>query len=293
MHLGISIDKVQLKATVLDDQFNTVYSSQQSLKQTTQEVKQQVFQLVDNFQWAYGTFCSIGLAITEEVLAWFDCHHLALHVLIEQHYRVRCSKSNFVEAGLQSSPDTLSQIKLGKVLCVVLDNECELYSCNKTRRGISQRTIRSIPWAHVALPDYDFAFDGLVTTCSCASEACTEQFVSVSGLERQYEQILLKCSNVKEILCALESGDSIAARTYRRYIDQLARALKPHIRNNEPRTLLILGSVSRYAHISSDLKFALSRYWDASPLPVMLALPYEDFSISRGATQTKAQRLVR
>ena len=51
MHLGISIDKVQLKATVLDEQLNTVYSSQQSLSQTALEIKQQVFQLVDNFQW--------------------------------------------------------------------------------------------------------------------------------------------------------------------------------------------------------------------------------------------------
>ena len=293
MHLGISIDKVQLKATVLDEQLNTVYSSQQSLSQTALEIKQQVFQLVDNFQWAYSTFCSIGLAITEEVQVWLERHQLALHSLIEQHYRIPCSKSNFVEAGLLSSPDVLSQIKLGEVLCVVLDNECELYSCSRTRRGISQRTMRSIPWAHVALPDYDFVLDGLVTSCSCASEACTEQFVSVSGLERQYEQILLKRANVKEIFCALESGDPIAARTYRRYIDQLARALKPHIENSLPRSLLILGSVSRYAHISSDLKVALSRYCNLSPLPAMLTLPYEDFSLARGAVQTKAQLLAR
>ncbi|MEZ9564117.1 ROK family protein [Vibrio artabrorum] len=288
MHLGISIDKVQLKATVLDEQFNTVYSSQQSLNQTAQEVKQQVFQLVDNFQWAYSTFSSIGLAMTGEVQAWLERHQLALHTLIEQHYRVPCSKCNFVEASLQSSPDILSQIKLGEVLCVVIDNECELYSCRRTRRGISQRTMRSIPWAHVALPDYDFVLDGLVTTCSCASEACTEQFISVSGLERQYEQILLKRANAKEIFCALEAGDAIAARTYRSYIDQLARALKPHIENNLPTSLLLLGSVSRYSTISSGLKVALSRYCHNVSLPETLNLPYEDFSIARGAVQTKA-----
>ncbi|CAM2816172.1 ROK family protein [Vibrio rarus] len=290
MHLEISIDKVQLKATMLDEHLNTVYLSQQGLNQTALKVKQLVFQLVENFQWAYSTFCSIGLAITEEVQIWLERHQLALSTLIEQHYRIPCSKSNFIEAGLQSSPDVLSQIKLREELCVVLDNECELYSCSRTRRSISQRTIRAIPCAYVDLPDYDFVLDGLVTSCSCANEACTEQFVSVSGLERQYEQILLKRPNVKEIFCALESGDPITARTYQRNID-MRLAFKPHIENSLPRSLLILGSVSRYSTLTSDLKVTLSRCGNNVSLPEALSLPYDDFSLARGAVQTKAQLL--
>ncbi|MDE1225873.1 ROK family protein [Vibrio aestuarianus] len=293
MYLGISIDKIQLKATVLDAQLNTLYSSQQSLAHTAQAVKQQVFQVVDNFQWIYSSFCYIGLAITGEVQDQLEQHQLVLDTLIEQHYRIPCSQTNFVEAGLHNSPEVLSEIKIGDVLCVVVDNECELYCYTRTRRGIPQRTMRSIPWAHVALPGYDFVLDGLVPACPCNSEACTEQFVCVSGLERQYEQILLQRANVKEIFSALDSGDPIAARTYRRYIDQLARALTPHIEQNLPKSVLMLGSVSRYAPISSDLRVALSRYCTLSPLPTIMALPYEDFSIARGAVQTKPQRLAR
>lgn len=293
MYLGISIDKVHLKATVLDGQLNTLYSSQQNLTQSAQEITQQVFQVIDNFQWAYSSFYSIGLAVTDEIQSWFTRKNQALETLIEQRYRVPCTLSNFVEAGLQYAPEILSSIKLGEVLCAVVDNQCELYCATRSRRGISQRTLRAIPWAHLTLPSYDFVVDGLVTTCCCSSEACTEQFVSVSGLERQYEQILLKRAGVKEILSALDAGDLIAARTYRRYMDQLARALAPHIENNLPRTLLMLGSVSRYSSFSCDLKVALSRYCDLSPLPTILTLPYEDFSTARGAVQTKQQQLAR
>lgn len=293
MYLGISIDRTQLKATVLDRQMNTLYSSQQCLIQTAQELKQQVFQLIDNFQWAYSSFTSIGLAVTDEMHFWLTQHHLAIETLIEQRYRIPCTVTDYVQAGLQCSPEVLTKIKLGEVLCAIVDNECELYCATRTRRGISKRTLRPIPWAHMPLPEYDFVLDGLVTACRCSSEACTEQFLSVSGLERQYEQILLKRAGVKDIFSALEQGDPIAARTYRRYMDQLARALNPHIESHLPRTLLLLGSVSRYSSISSDLKVALSRYCGISPLPTILALPYEDFSIARGAVQTKQQLIAR
>ncbi len=139
-------------------------------------------------------------------------------------------------------------------------------------------------WGHNALPHYDLERDGPVDDCFCGSRGCVEQFISGTGLLRQYQNASGERLHGKEFFQRVAEGDEIATQVYHRFIDQAARAMANVVNLIDPDVIVIGGGLSNASMIYPDLEAKVSQYTITHQLELSIRpARYGDSSGIRGA----------
>ncbi|WP_145958574.1 ROK family protein [Vibrio tapetis] len=245
---------------------------------------------ISNHQFRYGAIERIGISISEYLQFGFG-QGTPLREKIQSKLLSHVRKYDWNQTPITcAQAAALSEMKRNKanknerLMTVVLDTDCSIGFSTARPHAVATSDVDFSHWAHSPLPYYEALNDGLTPICRCGKENCIDQFLSISGLERQYHQLVLKNLTVQEIFDALERYDMQATRIYRMYVDQLARALSSQISQLRPTRLVLYGMISRYPALAFDLKAALGRYCNNSDIPLVSCSELGHFSSAYGAT---------
>lgn len=139
-------------------------------------------------------------------------------------------------------------------------------------------------WGHNALPHYDPGYDGPVEDCFCGSRTCIEQFISGTGLMRQYKLLTGEMITGNEFFSKVASSDPQAIQVYERFIDQVARSMASVVNLLDPDVIVIGGGLSNASMIYPDIEALIPRYTITENIEVSVKpAQYGDSSGIRGA----------
>jgi fructokinase len=138
-------------------------------------------------------------------------------------------------------------------------------------------------WGHNPLP-WPTAEECLGPKCYCGKQGCLEQWISGTGIERDYEITTGTKVSAREIIAAFEAGEQQANLTIDRFTGRLARGLSHVINLLDPDVIVIGGRVSNFKHLYHSIPAKLSNYVFGSEVstPVVQAV-HGDSSGVRGA----------
>ncbi|WP_413698721.1 ROK family protein [Psychromonas sp. KJ10-10] len=140
-------------------------------------------------------------------------------------------------------------------------------------------------WGHNPLPNYCENIDGLNPICFCGGEHCLEQFISGTGLTRQYNQLAQTKITGPEFFTQLEQSNPLAEKVYHLFIDQLARSLAVIINILDPNAIVFGGGLSNVLRIYEDVRKVIPQYTITADIEINLyPAKYGDSSGIRGAT---------
>ena len=96
-------------------------------------------------------------------------------------------------------------------------------------------------WAHLELPSpVPYELDG--RQCWCGRNGCLETFLSMQGLEEDYERVSGMKLTAAEIAVAAEASDIVAENIIQVFEDRLGRATATIISLLDPRTIILGGN---------------------------------------------------
>lgn len=230
---------------------------------------------VEKSRLRFGALATIALSFSE-YLGPLACRTIQkITDELSRAFDTRCQTINHAQAAtfdiLPSQTRTLS-VTLGDGCGLALFDHGVMISANET-----------LNWAHSELPRFNWIVDGLTPICRCGQEQCIEQYLSVSGIERQYHQIVLRDKPLAQIFADMKRGLTVDTRVYRTFIDQLARSLSTPLSTLKPQTLVLSGEVLRDISITEDLVMALSRYLALHFIPKHLLQQRDEFNFALGA----------
>lgn len=139
-------------------------------------------------------------------------------------------------------------------------------------------------WAHNQLPWANDLEISTVGTCYCGKKGCIEQFISGTGLKKDYFRETGKQLKGHEIVALADNGDEKAKIVISRYEDRLARAMASVINILDPNVIVLGGGVSNYKRLYTSIpnlwgKYVFSDNVDTKLLPAK----FGDASGVRGA----------
>lgn len=120
--------------------------------------------------------------------------------------------------------------------------------------------------------------------CYCGRRGCLEQWISGSGLERDFQSATGRALRGPEIVALSESGDLEAEAALQRLEDRVARSLAGVVHILDPDAFVIGGGLSKLARLYVNVPKLLSQYTFGGPVetPILQAV-HGDASGVRGA----------
>jgi fructokinase len=114
-------------------------------------------------------------------------------------------------------------------------------------------------WGHNPLP-WSNDEESARVRCYCGKAGCTEQFLSISGLQRAFKARSGQYANIDDIFRATSAGEANAVSCMAEYIDRLARALAAVINVIDPDVIVLGGSLSTVLRDYNSLQDTVARY---------------------------------
>ncbi len=276
--MGISLDSHSIHAYTSDSLGQELLRAYESFPRTTDSLLRELTLIVEKSRIRFGELKAMTLSCSEYF--WSSEQQSVpnptqLGDALSQAFNVDCQVVSYSHSAAVHLPTTQS-----RVLSVSLADSCGL---TLFEQGLMVSSQVCENWAHKPLPDFDWIVDGLTPVCRCGQEQCIEQYLSISGIERQYHQIVLKDKPLSIIFAGVTRGNSVDARVYRTFIDQLARSLVEPLTQLTPNYLVLSGEVVSCSHIADDLVMALSRYIDLPLIPKSIVQQSNEFTFALGA----------
>ncbi len=139
-------------------------------------------------------------------------------------------------------------------------------------------------WAHNQLPWSNEEEIASVGQCYCGKKGCIEQFISGTGLKKDYFRATGKQLKGSEIVALAESGDEQAEASLSRYEDRLARAMSGVINILDPHVVVLGGGVSNYKRLYTSIPKLWEKYVFSDTVATKLVpAKFGDSSGIRGA----------
>ena len=150
-------------------------------------------------------------------------------------------------------------------------------------RPVTGRNAIAGEWGHNPLP-WPRPEELPGNPCFCGRRGCLETFISGTGFAAHHAEATGRTMTSADIVAARDAGDAAAARSYRLYVDRLARALAHLVNILDPDAIVLGGGMSNVDTLYRDVPPALARYVfsDVCATPVLKAA-YGDSSGVRGA----------
>lgn len=275
INMGISIDSHLIHACTTEPSGQELLRSHECTPSSPEALLDTLKLMVEKSLFRFGTLGALTLSFSEYLGAANSSAIQRIAHELSLTFNATCHTVNHAQAA--SFDLTASQTR---TLSISLGDGCGLAMFE---RGVMVPANNMQNWAHSELPDFDWIVDGLTPVCRCGGEQCVEQYLSVSGIERQYHQIVLKDKPLALIFAGVDRGLVEDTRVYRTFIDQLARSLSAPLSSLKPQTLLFSGEVVRYTCIKNDLVMALSRYIELALIPKNLIQQRDAFTFALGA----------
>ncbi len=138
-------------------------------------------------------------------------------------------------------------------------------------------------WGHNPLP-LQTAEEWPGPICYCGRHGCIEQWISGSGLERDFHVVTGRKLIGPEIVALSEQGDAEAMQALDRLEDRMARSLAGLVHVLDPDVFVLGGGLSRLDRLYVNLPPLLSKYTFGGPVetPIVKAV-HGDASGVRGA----------
>lgn len=298
MRLGLDIGGTKIEAVIMNEQGEVVYCQRYATsKQTYHTFFKQVTQVIHTALETISTPVTIGIGIPGTVnrdglvknsnILVLNQHPFARE--LEQRLAMPVVITNDANCFTLSEAMDGSGKKHSVVFGVILGTGCGGGICIDNRL-ISGPNACCGEWGHNGLPRYNPMLDGETVNCHCGQTNCIENFISGSGLERQYFQRFSKHATVPQIVRQIESDDVEACLMWGRYNDQLARSLAGVVNTLDPDIIVLGGGISNIERLYSGLQQRVAQYvfGQECRTPIVRAL-HGDSSGVRGAAWSGAQ----
>ncbi|GGZ44861.1 glucokinase [Asticcacaulis endophyticus] len=140
-------------------------------------------------------------------------------------------------------------------------------------------------WGHNPLPWPD-ASEIPGPECYCGRRNCLEQWISGTGLQRDFQTQTGKLLSAEEIIDRARAGDAAASDAFGRLINRIGRALATACNMIDPDAIVIGGGLSNVAEIFEHVPAVISEHvfsdvWSAK----MVQAKWGDASGVRGAAR--------
>lgn len=146
-------------------------------------------------------------------------------------------------------------------------------------------------WGHVPLP-WPLAAELAVERCWCGQRGCLEQWISGVGFERDHAAAAAALApgianlRAPQIITAARAGEPLAAASFERYLDRLARGLAMIVNIVDPEVFVFGGGMSNVPELYERLPQRIRARvfgdaWDAQLVPAR----WGDSSGVRGAAR--------
>jgi fructokinase len=138
-------------------------------------------------------------------------------------------------------------------------------------------------WGHNPLPWLEQG-DLFSRDCWCGQHACLETWLCGPGFAADHAAQTGQVCQPPDIIAAMRQGDPLAAASWDRYVDRLARALAQIINTMDPDAIVLGGGMSLVDELYAAVPPLLARHTFARPIhtPIRPAL-HGDASGVRGA----------
>jgi fructokinase len=269
MRLGLDIGGTKMEAVVLDERGTVVYRERYPTpKESYQAFLRGIVEVITLARAAISSPLSIGLGIPGTVDSQTGLvKNSNILVLNQQPFarELEAILGQPVAITNDANCFTLSEAMDGSgkgydvVFGVILGTGCG-GGISINQRVISGPNACSGEWGHNALPHYTASTDGDGVACYCGQQNCIENFISGSGLERQYYESVKQHSNVLQIMKQVESGEAQSIRLWLRFQDQLARSLAGIINMLDPDVIVIGGGLSNIRSLYDGLQERVAKY---------------------------------
>ncbi len=121
-------------------------------------------------------------------------------------------------------------------------------------------------------------------SCGCGMLACSETYVSGTGLGRLYQDIAGGSQDTYEWLCAYRSQDLLALKTFDTYMDILGSVMASQILVSDPDMIVLGGGMSEIEEILVALPQATAKHlFEGVSLPPFKIAEFGSASGVRGA----------
>lgn len=114
-------------------------------------------------------------------------------------------------------------------------------------------------WGHTSLP-WPRGAEAPGPACYCGKRGCMEQWVSGTGLARDFTENGGGAATGREVVMRSEAGDALAEAAMQRLEDRLARGLAGVIHVLDPDVIVVGGGLSRAERIYGALPALLRKY---------------------------------
>lgn len=139
-------------------------------------------------------------------------------------------------------------------------------------------------WAHNQQPWASDEEIASVGPCYCGKNGCIEQFISGTGLKKDYFRATGNLLKGHEIVALADAGDEQAEACVSRYEDRLARAMASVINILDPHVVVLGGGVSNYKRLYTSIPKLWEKYVFSDTVSTkLLPAKFGDSSGIRGA----------
>ncbi|WBM72229.1 ROK family protein [Buttiauxella sp. WJP83] len=298
MRLGLDIGGTKIEAVILGEQGDVIYRERYATpKQSYGAFFEAVVEVIGKAMGAVSGPLSVGLGIPGTVGSSGLIKNSNILVLnqqpfsrdLEQHLGMPVAVTNDANCFTLSEAMDGGGKGYGVVFGVILGTGCGGGLCVDNRL-ISGPNSCAGEWGHNALPHFQSTQDGQPVSCYCGQLNCIENFVSGSGLERQYFDATAQQASVPEIMQRIASGDDDSCRVWDRYRDQLARALASVVNTLDPDVIVLGGGISNIALLYPGLQEKVAQYvFGQQCCTPIIQAKHGDSSGVRGAAWLGAQ----
>ncbi|MGU9866774.1 MULTISPECIES: ROK family protein [Enterobacteriaceae] len=292
MKLGISLAIDWIRGVLIDDG-EVCYRTQVLTPIDCQQSVDTVLHMIFSIQRTYGNIDFVGISIMQSnVSRWGPLDRITnfFEMAIDKKTGIHCQSFGPALVVLQNLDTSLLSGLKGNIMSIVVDFGCELCVVDKYNDDSVFDHAINVSWAHLPLKNYQPLVDGISPVCECCGIGCVHQFISTSGIERQYFQFSLQRKSALEIIQGVDGSDAWAQKVYRMWMDQLARALLDPIMVFKPRLLVLSGLATIHSDFPLSLKSVLSRHCPNNYLPEIIRLNYEEYRFAYDAAMANKEK---
>ncbi|HEX7621943.1 MAG TPA: ROK family protein [Anaeromyxobacteraceae bacterium] len=153
------------------------------------------------------------------------------------------------------------------------------------RRALTGPNAIAGEWGHNPLPWPDER-EWPGPPCHCGKRGCIEQFVSGTGLERDFREATGQACTAVEIVAHASAGDAAAEAALVRYEGRLARALAGVVNVLDPDVIVLGGGLSNVRRLYDSVPKLWQRWAFSDRVDTRLVPPeHGDASGARGAAR--------
>ncbi len=244
MKCGIQINTDNLSFAIVSNDGEFVFRHDSTLPTSEAEIVQLITALVKQLDPAY-TPSSIGIAIPglyNTKQNHIHCpnipilHHLELKYSLQASLNMNVSIASFGQALCAAHQEKYPDENIFALHCTT-DVSAGLSVAGRLvlgAHGIAGN------WGHISLPwPVEYELDGRV--CWCGKSGCLAHFVSIGGIEHDYELLTSSKATADEIISRSKSGDIVAESVLQVLEDRIARGLAMICNLLDPHTIILGG----------------------------------------------------